>query len=200
MSDAFRRRRGFVIGSTGLALGLAAAPAPGQDAPSTQTIIEALKPATRSSRNLVIVERAATPASAAGSGAAPTTGQDAAQTTEAIPLAARPNISMAIRFDFDSWRIKPESAEALENLAAALASPELRASKFLLEGHTDATGGAAYNQRLSQQRADEVKRYLTARGVEPDRVASVGRGATQLANVVDPGSAENRRVRLVNLD
>ena len=198
MSAAFRRA--LASGSIGLALGLAAAPAPGQDAPSTQTIIEALKPATRSSRNLVIVERAATPASVAGSGAAPTTGQGAAQSTEAIPLAARPNISMAIRFDFDSWRIKPESAEALENLAAALASPELRASKFLLEGHTDATGGAAYNQRLSQQRADEVKRYLTARGVEPERVASVGRGATQLANVVDPGSAENRRVRLVNLD
>jgi outer membrane protein OmpA-like peptidoglycan-associated protein len=45
-----------------------------------------------------------------------------------------------------------------------------------------------------------VKRYLTARGVASERVASVGRGATQLANVADPGSAENRRVRLVNLD
>jgi len=197
MSAAFRR--GLASGSIGLALGLAAAPAPGQDAPSTQTIIEALKQTTRSSRNLVIVERAGTPASAAESGTAPP-GQGAAQPTEAITLATRPNISMAIRFDFDSWRIKPESAEALENLAAALASPELRASKFLLEGHTDGTGGAAYNQRLSQQRADEVKRYLTARGVASERVASVGRGATQLANVADPGSAENRRVRLVNLD
>ena len=198
MSAAFRR--GLASGSIGLALGLAAAPAPGQDAPSTQTIIEALKPTTRSSRNLVIVERAGAPASDAGSGATTTPDQGATQPIEAIPLAARPNISMAIRFDFDSWRIKPERAEALENLAAALASPELRASKFLLEGHTDATGGAAYNQRLSQQRADEVKRYLTARGVAPERVASVGRGATQLANVGDPGSAENRRVRLVNLD
>ena len=198
MSGALRW--GFVIGSTGLALGLIAAPTAGQEAPSTQTIIDALKPATRSSRNLVIVQRAGAPASAAESGTAPSPDQGTAQPTEAITLATRPNISMAIRFDFDSWRIKPESAEALENLAAALASPELRASKFLLEGHTDATGGAVYNQRLSQQRADEVKRYLTARGVEPERVASVGRGATQLANVVDPGSAENRRVRLVNLD
>jgi len=198
MSAAFRRA--LASGSIGLALGLAAASAPAQDAPSTQTIIEALKPMTRSSRNLVIVERAATPASGAGSAMEPTPGPGAAQSTEAIPLAARPNISMAIRFDFDSWRIKPESAEALENLAAALASPELRASKFLLEGHTDGTGGTAYNQRLSQQRADEVKRYLTARGVASERVASVGRGATQLANVADPGSAENRRVRLVNLD
>jgi outer membrane protein OmpA-like peptidoglycan-associated protein len=197
MSGAFRRA--LVIGSTGLALGLVASHAPGQDAPSTQTIIEALKPTTRSSRNLIIVERADTPASTAGSGR-PSPGHGTAEPTEAVQLAAKPNISMAIRFDFDSWRIKPESAVALENLAAALASPELRASKFLLEGHTDATGGAAYNQRLSQQRADEVKRYLTARGVEPERVASVGRGATQLVNVVEPGSAENRRVRLVNLD
>lgn len=198
MSGAFRRA--LAIGSTGLALGLAAVPAPGQDTPSTQTIIEALKPTTRSSRNLIIVERAETPASAAVSGAGPSAGHGTAQPTEAVRLAAKPNISMAIRFDFDSWRIKPESAVALENLAAALASPELRASKFLLEGHTDASGGAAYNQRLSLQRADEVKRYLTARGVEPERVASVGRGATQLVNVVEPGSAENRRVRLVNLD
>ncbi|HSC64191.1 MAG TPA: OmpA family protein [Caldimonas sp.] len=196
MSESIRR--GFVIGMACAAMGMAA-PSAGQEAPSTKAIIDALKPMTRSSRNLIVVDRAETPASAAKSAE---TSRPPGETppTEALQLAAKPNISMAIRFDFDSWRIKPESAEALENLAAALASPELRASRFLLEGHTDATGGAAYNQRLSQQRADEVKRYLTERGVAPERVASVGRGATQLVNVKDPGSAENRRVRLVNLD
>jgi len=172
-------------------------PAAGQEAPSTKAIIDALKPTTRSSRNLIVVERAQAPASAASEAASPA---GDIPPIEAILLAAKPNISMAIRFDFDSWRIRPESAGALDNLAAALSSPELRSSRFLLEGHTDATGGAAYNQRLSQQRADAVKRYLTALGVQPERVASVGRGATQLANVSDPGSAENRRVRLVNLD
>lgn len=190
-------RRVVVIGSCCLALG-GAVPAAGQEAPSTKAIIDALKPTTRSSRNLIVVERAQTPASAASEAASAPDGD--IPPTEAILLAAKPNISMAIRFDFDSWRIRPESAGALDNLAAALSSPELRSSKFLLEGHTDATGGAAYNQRLSQQRADAVKRYLTALGVQPERVASVGRGATQLANVLDPGSAENRRVRLVNLD
>ena len=191
-------RRVVVIGSCCLALG-AAVPAAGQEPPSTKAIIDALKPTTRSSRNLIVVERAQTPASAASEATTPPSAGDIPP-TEAILLAAKPNISMAIRFDFDSWRIRPESAGALDNLAAALSSPELRSSKFLLEGHTDATGGAAYNQRLSQQRADAVKRYLTALGVQPERVASVGRGATQLANVLDPGSAENRRVRLVNLD
>ena len=190
-------RRVVVIGSCCLALG-GAVPAAGQEAPSTKAIIDALKPTTRSSRNLIVVERAQTPASAASEAASAPDGD--IPPTEAILLAAKPNISMAIRFDFDSWRIRPESAGALDNLAAALSSPELRSSKFLLEGHTDATGGAAYNQRLSQQRADEVKRRLAALGVPPERVASVGRGATQLANVGDPGSAENRRVRLVNLD
>jgi len=189
-------RRVVVIGSCCLALG-GAVPAAGQEAPSTKAIIDALKPTTRSSRNLIVVERAQAPASAASEAASPA---GDIPPTEAILLAAKPNISMAIRFDFDSWRISPESAGALDNLAAALSSPELRSSRFLLEGHTDATGGAAYNQRLSQQRADAVKRYLTALGVQPERVASVGRGATQLANVSDPGSAENRRVRLVNLD
>ena len=200
MSGALRRR--FVIGLTGmagLAAGLAAAPAAGQEAPSTSTIIEALKPTTRSSRNLIIVERPATPASDAA-GAAPIPHDTGAQPGDASRASARPSISMAIHFDFDSWRIRPESAVALDNLAAALVSSELRSSKFLLEGHTDASGGAAYNQRLSQQRADEVKRVLVARGVPADRVASVGRGATQLSNSAEPRSAENRRVRLVNLE
>lgn len=174
-----------------LTLPLHAQPAaPAASAPpdaATQRIIEALlprppaeEPRTRSARNLIVRE------------AAP----DRAATS---PAAAQPSLSMLIQFDFDSARLRPEGEADLMKLAAALRSPELAASRFLVEGHTDAQGSAAYNLRLSQSRADEVRRFLRAQGVALDRLSSVGRGAQQPANAADPLAAENRRVRIVNV-
>jgi OmpA-OmpF porin, OOP family len=111
-----------------------------------------------------------------------------------------PSLSLLIQFDFNSARIKPESQQVLINLAAALKSADLLDSKFAVEGHTDAKGRADYNLRLSQQRADAVRDALVAQGVTPQRLRSVGKGANELANSADPGAAENRRVRIVNLD
>ena len=107
---------------------------------------------------------------------------------------------MAIRFDFDSARLRPEGAAVLDRLAAALQTSELKESRFLIEGHTDAKGGAEYNLRLSQLRADEVQRYLLAQGVARPRLSAVGRGAQEPANPGAPLAAENRRVRIVNID
>jgi len=86
------------------------------------------------------------------------------------------------------------------NLAQALKAPELLNSNFAVEGHTDAKGGSDYNLKLSQQRADAVQKFLAQRGVASDRLMAVGKGSTQLANSSDPFAAENRRVRIVNLD
>jgi outer membrane protein OmpA-like peptidoglycan-associated protein len=88
----------------------------------------------------------------------------------------------------------------LANLAQALQSQALQASKFAVEGHTDATGRSDLNQRLSQQRADAVRDILVAQGVTVQRLQSSGKGASELANPADPSGAENRRVRIVNLD
>lgn len=153
----------------------------------TQRIIDALAPkpaeppTTRSSRNLIIREL---PASAP------------AGTT---PLAAPPSLSMAVQFDFDSARLRPQGVAELMKLAAALRSPQLAGSRFLVEGHTDAQGAAAYNLRLSQSRADEVRRFLQLHGVAAERITTAGRGAQQPANPADPLAAENRRVHIVNL-
>jgi OmpA-OmpF porin, OOP family len=113
---------------------------------------------------------------------------------------ARPALSLLIQFDFNSARIKPESQQALANLAVALKSAELLGSQFAIEGHTDAKGRADYNLRLSQQRADAVLSSLVAQGIAAPRLRSTGKGASELANSGDPGAAENRRVRIVNLD
>jgi outer membrane protein OmpA-like peptidoglycan-associated protein len=112
----------------------------------------------------------------------------------------RPSLSLSIAFDFDSARIRPQSLVVLGNLAAALASPALLASPFVIEGHTDAKGAADYNRKLSAQRAQAVKDLLVAKGIDAARLVSVGKGSSELANASAPLAAENRRVKIVNQD
>ncbi len=161
-------------------------------APSAEQMIEQLKaPRVRGLRNLSVE-------------AAPSAAQAAAGTpageASAPAAASRPSLSLLIQFDFNSARVRPESQQALANLSQALQSPELAASRFAIEGHTDAKGRDDYNRKLSEQRAQAVSEFLAARGVQSSRLAPVGKGASELANTADPFAAENRRVRIVNLD
>lgn len=153
-------------------------------------MIEQLKaPRTRSLRNLVVE---ATPTAQA---------TDVPQPVAAQPApAARPSLSLLIQFDFNSARVRPESQQALTNLSQALQSAELLDSRFAIEGHTDAKGGTDYNLRLSQRRAQAVREFLLDRGISEARLQAIGKGASELANTAQPLAAENRRVRIVNLD
>jgi outer membrane protein OmpA-like peptidoglycan-associated protein len=65
-------------------------------------------------------------------------------------------------------------------------------------GHTDSTGGAAYNQALSERRAQSVVAYLTSRGVRQARLIVVGDGENHpvASNATPEGRAQNRRVEL----
>ena len=164
---------------------LAASLGHAQQVPSTQQIIEALKPSpSRSLRNLVVRDR---PAEAGTAG------------TAAAPAAAPAAIDLTIEFDFASSRIRAENRPLLANLVAALQSPQLQHSRFLVEGHTDAVGSAPRNLKLSVERAEEVRRFLVTSGVTSERVTAAGRGATMPANEHDPNADENRRVRIVTL-
>lgn len=119
----------------------------------------------------------------------------AAATTSAAPAPA--SISLQVQFGFNSSRIEGGSLQTMENLAAALASPELQDRTFTIVGHTDGVGSAAYNQRLSQVRARSVKDFLVQRGVGASRLQTVGKGYSELLNRNDPTAAENRRVEIV---
>lgn len=166
--------------------------------PSAEQMIEQLKaPRTRSLRNLTVEAVSATgqDAAAAAPGAVP-----AGQAATAAAVVARPSLSLQIQFDFNSASIRPESQQALVNLALALKSTELQEANFAVEGHTDAKGSADYNMRLSAQRAQAVKDFLAQQGVQDKRLSASGKGATQLANAAQPYAPENRRVRIVNLD
>jgi outer membrane protein OmpA-like peptidoglycan-associated protein len=165
-----------------------------QIAPSAEQMIEQLKtPKTRSLRNLSVEPVSPNATSSTQAMAAPAT----------IGVTAtpdvKPSLSLLIQFDLNSARVKPESQQALANLATALKSSELLASKFAVEGHTDATGRADSNQRLSQLRADAVRDLLASQGIALQRLQASGKGASELANKTDPGAAENRRVKIVNL-
>lgn len=178
------------------------------ETPDTRSMIEALKPmTTRSLRNLV-VRPAAASAPEAAPASAPTAPQTAAAATppaspppaaEPAPPAEAPSLSLAILFDFGAARIQAASVPTLENLATAMQASELAASRFRVEGHTDAKGAAAVNLRLSRARADEVRRFLVAHGVAAERLQSVGLGSSQPADPADPLAAANRRVRIVAL-
>lgn len=157
------------------------------ETPSIEQMVQQLKaPKTRSLRNLVIE-------AAAPEGAASAEAPGAAS-------VARPSLSLLIQFDFNSARVRPESQQALANLSEALQSKELALARFSIEGHTDAKGSADYNKRLSQQRAQAVKELLASRGIGEARLSAQGKGASEPANAADPFAAENRRVRIVNLD
>lgn len=180
--------------------------------PDIQAIIEALTPsAARATRNLVVRPRADAATSASVSAPAPAA-------ASAPPMAAGvpapladpaagtvvsgppPSLALAIQFEANSARVRPESGPVLGSLVAAMQSPALKASRFVIEGHADARGGADQNQRLSQARADEVRLYLVALGVHPARLRAVGRGASAPVNPGDPAAAENRRVRVVTVE
>ena len=160
-------------------------------------MIEQLKvPKTRSLRNLMVTQPSL-PTESAAVQPLPSPEQPSAPPK---PQAVRPTLSLLIQFDFNSSRVRPESQQALVNLAKALQSAELADSKFAVEGHTDAKGSADSNQRLSQNRAQAVREFLKTRGVDEIRLVATGKGSTELANSEQPFAAENRRVRIVNLD
>ncbi|MOA49930.1 Outer membrane lipoprotein Omp16 precursor [compost metagenome] len=72
--------------------------------------------------------------------------------------------------------------------------PELGSKRFVVEGHTDTTGGASHNLPLSQHRAAAVRDYLITKGVPADRLDSVGYGSSKLLPNLAPTDPSHRRV------
>ena len=108
--------------------------------------------------------------------------------------------TIAVQFDFNSARIRPDSFRAVGLMADALYSPYLQGYKFLIVGHTDAKGSREYNLKLSQQRADAIREALIDPfGIPASRIEAVGLGEEQLLNSSKPDAAENRRVQLINI-
>jgi outer membrane protein OmpA-like peptidoglycan-associated protein len=102
-----------------------------------------------------------------------------------------------VLFDTGKYTLKPGAREKLARVAGiVLAHPGLTLE---VEGHTDNVGGDAYNQRLSEQRADTVREYLVQNGVRSNNITARGFGKTQpvASNETTAGRQQNRRVELV---
>jgi outer membrane protein OmpA-like peptidoglycan-associated protein len=113
---------------------------------------------------------------------------------------AKPAVDLHdIYFEFDSAEISPDAMPQLRELGAALTDPRLANATFKIGGHTDATGGDAYNTRLSERRAEAVKRFLVDTYMIPStNLHALGYGKHQPKNKADVYAAENRRVEIVN--
>ena len=113
----------------------------------------------------------------------------------------KPKIDLEINFDFNSASIRPSSMPSVQALGQALSDPKLKGSTFVVAGHTDGIGSDAFNQDLSERRADTIKHYLVDNyHIASSDLVTVGYGKTKLKNPQDPTDAINRRVQVVNMD
>ena len=102
-----------------------------------------------------------------------------------------------VLFDFDSAGLREESRDALDRVAGMLAN-KYPDREIIVEGHTDGSGGADYNLRLSRDRAETVARYLKPR-TSNDKLSYRGFGADRpiSGNETREGRQKNRRVEII---
>ena len=118
----------------------------------------------------------------------------------AVIAETKPKIDLEITFDYNSANISAKAQPAVQALGKALSSDDLKGSTFVVAGHTDPVGGEAYNQDLSERRADAIKRYLTDKyGIAGADLVTVGYGKSKPKDAAAPLDPANRRVQVVNM-
>lgn len=103
-------------------------------------------------------------------------------------------------FDAGEAQLKPAGTQAIDKLAEFLKQYPER--NILIEGYTDSTGDAAFNQQLSERRANAVRDALLADAISPDRMRTIGYGEQfpVASNATSDGRQQNRRVEVIISD
>ncbi|MBB3329809.1 outer membrane protein OmpA-like peptidoglycan-associated protein [Halomonas campaniensis] len=106
------------------------------------------------------------------------------------------NMPSSVTFGFDSSELTMSARNALNDVASILTQYD--DTRVNIGGHTDSTGNADYNQRLSERRAEAVGNYLAQSGVARNRLYMTGYGQSQPvdSNATEQGRAQNRRVEI----
>jgi outer membrane protein OmpA-like peptidoglycan-associated protein len=120
------------------------------------------------------------------------TGVDVVRNGDNITL----DVPGGVTFAFDSSNLNSQFFPVLEKVATTLA--EYDKTVIEVAGHTDNVGSDAYNQQLSERRADSVASYLSSHGVNRTRMVTIGAGEGHpvASNDSDSGRAQNRRVEI----
>ncbi len=95
----------------------------------------------------------------------------------AKPVVQKFTLSADALFDFDKAVIKPDGTKKLDELAAALQGSQY--DTIVATGHTDRLGTVDYNQKLSERRAEAVKKYLADKGLDAGKISAAGKGKSQ---------------------
>ena len=130
------------------------------------------------------------------SGGGPFSGRSARSTPQTRPPQEKLTLR-GVHFGYNQSNIRPEDEPLLDEAADTLrAHPNVT---IYVNGYCDAKGTDDYNQKLSQQRAEAVAKYLVQRGIEAGRLIPRGLGRTVFLapNDTEDGRAQNRRVELV---
>lgn len=114
-------------------------------------------------------------------------------------LDKKGHIALYVNFDTDKATIKPDSKPVIDEIQKLLTSDSKL--KIRIEGHTDNSGSASHNLKLSEERAQSVKSALVAGGINGARLESKGLGQTAPIedNGTEDGKTKNRRVEIVKL-
>lgn len=105
-----------------------------------------------------------------------------------------------VLFPLNSSYLTDRAKQELDNLAKVLAQEPV--NRLIVRGHTDATGTEDYNQWLSERRAESVKNYLVAKGLNKENISTEGHGQSKpvAPNNTPEGRQKNRRVEIVIVD
>ena len=95
-----------------------------------------------------------------------------------VPMPKKISFSADALFAFDKAILKPEGKVMLDDLVRQL-NDATAYDKIILTGHADRFGSAAYNQKLSERRANAVKDYMVSKNIPATRIEASGLGKTQ---------------------
>ena len=95
------------------------------------------------------------------------------------PQVQKITLATKALFDFDKAVLKPEGRTAIDTAVISKLRDVTKLELVLVTGHTDRIGSQAYNQKLSERRADAVRDYLVSKGVAKDKIETLGMGKTQ---------------------
>jgi OmpA-OmpF porin, OOP family len=160
------------------------APAPSQDmntdfgsrTPTTEQLINSLAPPARKGKHRAI------------------------RPTGRVKKSKPKAVSMEVVFPSNSYQLTEKTKKLLDVLGRSLNAEQLKEFKFIIEGHTDASGKDEYNLVLSEKRARSVRQYLVSKhSVSSARLQIVGKGEQEMLDVENPNSSRNRRVKIINM-